>query len=159
MRTITWSDPKVNARDAGSMSGLDYLLRVKGGKIPPPPAAILLGYRIVEVDPGLAVFELEPAEYLCNPFGTVHGGIASTLLDTAMTASVLSTLPKGLACSTLEIKVNFISPITTETGLLRCEAKTVHVGKRVATAEGKILDQEEKLYAVGMSTCMVFPVK
>ncbi len=159
VRTITWNDPKANARDAMSISGLDFLRGVKAGEIPPPPVAKLLGYRVAEVDHGLAVFELEPDEYLCNPFGTVHGGIASTLLDTAMTASILSTLPKGLACSTLEIKVNFISPITIDTGLLRCEAKSVHVGKRVATAEGKIMDQEEKLYAVGMNTCMVFPVK
>jgi len=100
-RTIIWDDPKNNARDATSISGLDYLKAIKDDKINPPPVAMLVGYKISEVDHGYAVFELDPAEYHYNPFATVHGGIISTLLDTTMTASVLSTLQKGISCSTV----------------------------------------------------------
>ncbi len=154
--TVTWGDPKISARDSDSISGIDYLRAIKEGRIEPPPAAKLIGYRIVEIETGHAVFTLEPAEYHYNPFATVHGGIASTILDTAMTAAVLSTLPVGLGCSTLEIKVNFIRPITRKTGELRCRAKTIHVGSRMATAEGKLLDSQNKLYAHAVSTCMIF---
>jgi uncharacterized protein (TIGR00369 family) len=155
-RTIIWDDPKNSARDATSISGLDYLKAIKDGKINPPPVAMLVGYKISEVDHGYAVFELDPAEYHYNPFATVHGGIISTLLDTTMTASVLSTLQKGISCSTVEIKVNFIRPITAKTEVLRCEARPIHVGKRLATVEGQLRDKYSNLYAHGVSTCSIF---
>jgi uncharacterized protein (TIGR00369 family) len=157
-RTVTWEDPGVSARDSASISGFNYLEALRTGTIKPPPAALLIGYRVVKVDIGRTVFELEPAEYHYNPFASVHGGIASTLLDSAMTSAVLSTLPIGLACSTIEMKVNFVRPITSRTGLLRCEAKTVHVGGRIATAEGKVMDRQNKLYAHGVNTCAIFKV-
>lgn len=156
VHTLTWEDPKISARDAGSISGIDYLLAIKNGQIESPPVAKLVGYRIAEVESGRAVFTLTPAEYHYNPFATVHGGIASTILDTTMTAAVLSTLPVGLGCSTLEIKVNFIRPITRKTGEMRCEAKIIHVGKRIATAAGKLMDGNKKLYAHAVGTCLVF---
>jgi uncharacterized protein (TIGR00369 family) len=109
-----------------------------------------------EIECGHTVFELKPAEFLYNPFATVHGGIASTLLDTTMTAAVLSTLSKGFGCSTLEIKVNFIRPITIESGLIRCEGRVIHSGSRITTAEGKVMNSEGRLYAHGVSTCMIF---
>jgi uncharacterized protein (TIGR00369 family) len=156
IRTIVWEDPGISTRDINSISGLEYLRAIKKGEVSPPPIARLLGYNISQIDTGLAVFELEPAEYHYNPFGTVHGGIASTLLDTTMTAAVLSTLPRGTNCSTIEIKVNFILPIVSQTGTVRCKAKVIHVGNRIATAEGKIVDKQEKLYAHAVSTCMIF---
>ena len=154
--TITWDDPKTSTRDSQSISGLDYLNSIKSGKISPPPIARLVGYRISEIAHGHAVFELEPAEYHFNPFATVHGGIATTLLDTAMTAAVLSTLSKGFGCSTLEIKVNFIRPISIKTGKVSCEAGIIHLGKSIATAEGKVMNSEGRLYAHGVSTCVIF---
>ena len=158
-RTIIWDDPKTNKRDAAaSISGLDYLKAIKDGKISPPPIAILVGYKIFEVNNGYAVFELNPAEYHYNPFATVHGGILSTLLDTTMTASVLSTLQKGISCTTVEIKVNFIKPVTAKTEILRCEAQPIHIGKRLATVEGRLKDKNDELYAHGTSTCSIFKV-
>lgn len=156
VRTITWEDPAISARDAGAMSGLDYLESIRAGRIKPPPVAVLLGYRLCEVEVGRAVFELEPAEYHYNPFACVHGGIASTLLDTAMTAAVLSTLPVGSSCSTLEIKVNFIRPISDQTGLLRCEGTVLHSGSRIATAEGRLTNDQNRLFAHATNTCIVF---
>jgi uncharacterized protein (TIGR00369 family) len=158
-RTIFWDDPKINKRAAAtSISGLDYLRAIKDGRINPPPVAMLVGYKILEIENGYAVFELSPAEYHYNPFATVHGGILSTLLDTAMTASVLSTLSKGISCSTIEIKVNFIRPVTTDTEVLRCEARPIHVGRRLATVEGRLKDKNGELYAHGISTCVIFKV-
>ena len=153
--TIVWEDPKTSARDATVISGLDYLTAIKEGKNSPPPVAHLVGYRIAEVGKGRAVFELEPAEFHYNPFSTVHGGIVATLLDTAMTAAVLSTLSKGLACSTIEIKVNYIRPVSQKTGLIRCTGKVIHVGSRIATASGKIFDGNRKLVAHAVSTCAI----
>jgi uncharacterized protein (TIGR00369 family) len=158
-RTIFWDDPQINKRDAvASISGLDYLKAIKDGKISPPPIANLVGYNIFEVDHGYAVFELHPAEYHYNPFATVHGGILSTLLDTTMTASVLSTLPKGFSCTTIEIKVNFIKPVTADTEVLRCKARPIHIGKRLATVEGQLKDKNGELHAHGISTCSIFKV-
>lgn len=155
-KTIYWHDPDLGKRDAASISGLDYLKTIKEGQRQPPPAAMLVGYRLSDVDTGYAAFELDPREYHYNPFSTVHGGILSVLLDTAMTASVLSTLPIGLACATVEIKVNFIRPVTEETGFIRCEARPIHVGKRLATVEGRIRDKNGVLLAHGVSTCSIF---
>ena len=155
-RTILWNDPKAGARDATLISGLDYLKAIQDGRINPPPVAMLIGYKLSEVDSGYAVFELDPDEYHYNPFATVHGGILSTLLDTTMTASVLSTLPKGFSCTTVEIKVNFIKPVTAQTEVLRCEAKPIHIGSRLATVEGRLKDKNGKLYAHGTSTCSIF---
>ena len=95
-RTITWNDPRIGARDVGSISGLDFLKSIIDGRIDTPPAAILLGYQIVAIRSGFAAFELNPQEYHYNPFAMVHGGIISTLLDTTMTCAVLTTLPKGV---------------------------------------------------------------
>jgi len=156
IHTVTWQDPEISARDANSITGLDYLRSVKEGKIEPPPSAMLIGHRLAEVDTGFAVFQLQPAEYHYNPFASVHGGIAATLLDSAMSAAVLSTLPIGRSCSTIEMKVNFVRSITSGTGLLRCEGKIIHVGNRTATAEGKVIDGKENLYAHAISTCMIY---
>lgn len=158
-KTISWCDPQRNKRDAvASISGLDYLKAIKENKISPPPVANLVGYKISEVDNGYAAYELDPAEYHYNAFATVHGGILSTLLDTTMTSSVLSTLPKGFSCTTIEIKVNFIKPVTADTGILKCEASPIHVGKKLATVEGKMKDKNGVIHAHGVSTCYIFKV-
>ncbi len=155
-RIITWEDPRVNKKDATeSTCGLDYLKAIRDGKISPPPVASLVGYKIREVDFGFAVFELNPAEYHYNPFETVHGGILSTLLDTSMTASILSTLPGGVYCPTIDIKISLIKPVTEKTGILHCEGKPIDIGNRLAVAEGWLKDENDKLYAHGTCTCAI----
>ena len=114
-----------------------------------------MNFNIVEVGEGRAVFAVDPAEYHYNPIGVVHGGLAATLLDSAMGCAVHSTLPAGAGYTTLEIKVNFIRAMTADTGRVRCEAKVVHVGGRTATAEGRVVDEAGKLYAHGSTTCLV----
>lgn len=153
--TISWEDPTESARDVQSISGLEYLTSIKDGIISPPPIAKLVGYKLVDVHKGVTVYTFDPKEYHYNPFFSVHGGMISTILDTTMTAAVLSALDKGVGCSTAEIKVNFVRPITVETGVLKCMGQLVHIGKRLATAEGKLEDEKGTLYAHGISTCLM----
>lgn len=155
-KTITWDDPGLSTRDMDATSGLDYLKAIKDGSIQPPPIARLVGYVISAVEPGRTVYELQPLECHYNPFGTVHGGIISTLLDTAMTSAVLSALGKRAGCSTAEIKVNYIRPVTDRTGTLSCRGALIHLGKRLATAEGRLEDKSGTLYAHGLCTCSIF---
>lgn len=158
-RSIIWQDPKNNSRDVPNVSGLDYLRSIQNELIAPPPVAMLIGYKIVTVKKGSVVYELDPEEYHYNPFSSVHGGIISTLLDTAMTASVLSSLAIGKNCSTIEIKVNFVRPVTSKCGPVKCGGQVLHMGKSIATAEGKLKDQNGRLCAHGVSTCSIFKSK
>ncbi|OPY82225.1 MAG: Thioesterase superfamily protein [Syntrophorhabdus sp. PtaU1.Bin153] len=155
-RTVTWTDPAICMEEAGRMSGLDYMRAMKDGEVASPPICGLIDFKVTQVEPGLVVFEITPAEYHYNPFGAVHGGIASLVLDSAMACAVHSMLPKGIGYTSLEVKVNFIRPITIETGPLICEGRAIHVGKRTATAEAKLTDKEGKVYAHGLTTCMIF---
>ena len=124
----------VGARAAPTMSGLDYLRAMQRGELPGPPIAALIGMRLEEVGEGRVVFSVQPDESHYNPVGVVHGGLASTLCDSAMACAIHSTLPAGVGYTTLELKVNFVRPMTRETGRVLCEGTTIHVGGRVATA-------------------------
>src|SRR5437588_10550121 len=117
-RTITWKDPSSTAKLGQTMSGLEYLRAMQEGKVPPPPIAMLLGMWIEELSEGHAVFAAEPAEYHYNPIGTAHGGLAATLLDSALGCAIQSTLPAGTGYSTLQLNINYLRPITDKTGVL-----------------------------------------
>ena len=153
--TVSWDAPQLQEWSEGLVTGLDYLKGLKNGSINPPPVGILVGYNICEVRFGYAAYELIPGEYHYNPFGTVHGGIISTLLDSTMTSAIITTLDKGKRCSTSDVKVNFIKPVTVETGPLRCEAEPINVGNSLAIAEGRVMDKGGQLYAHGVSTCLI----
>lgn len=154
-RTVSWEDPHALAETGRGLSGLDYLRKLIAGELPPPPMAELLSFRLAEISEGKAIFLCEPAEYHYNPIGLVHGGLAATLLDSAMGCAVHSTLPAGVGYTTLEIKVNFIRPITAQKGNVRCEGRLIHLGSRTATAEGRIVDVDGKLYAHATTTCLI----
>jgi uncharacterized protein (TIGR00369 family) len=153
--TIEWGDPMPLAAAARSMPGIEFLRAMRDRKLPPPPIARLLGFELVEVEPGHAVFEVVPGERHYNPIGVVHGGLAMTLLDSCMGCAVHSQMPAGSAYTTLEAKTNLVRAITADTGKLRAIGKTVHVGKRMATAEGRLEDASGKLYAHATTTCIV----
>jgi uncharacterized protein (TIGR00369 family) len=155
-RTITWVDPLPGARVGARMSGLDYLLALQRGEIPPPPMMATMGIGMQEAEEGRVVFYADPDEYHYNPIGMVHGGLAATLADTATACAVHSTLPTGAGYTTLELKVNLVRPLTRDTGRVFCEGRIIHAGGRVATAEARLTDTEGKLYAHATSTCMVF---
>lgn len=156
-RTYNWEDPNV-LRDAGStMSGLEFWKAVFSGKLPAPPIAATMDFTGVEVQEGRIVFVGEPAEFHYNPIGVVHGGFAMTLLDSALGCAVHTTLAKGEGYTSLETSVNFVRPITSETGRVRCEASILHRGGTIATAEGKLIAEKTgKLLAHGTTTCLIF---
>jgi len=154
-REITWEDPTAAVQTGKAISGIAYLKALQSGELPPPPIAVLMGMWIAEVSEGRVVFALEPAEYHYNPLGTVHGGVMATLLDSAMGCVVQSMLPAGTSYTTLELKVNYLRPITSKTGIVYCEGKIIHVGGRVATAEGRLTGADGKLYAHGTTTCII----
>lgn len=155
-RTISWQDPRATAAVGRELSGLEFLQKMIDGEIPPPPIATLINQWLVEIAAGKAVFAVEPAEYHYNPIGMVHGGLAATVLDSAMGCAVQTTLPARVGYTTLEIKVNYVRALTTETGVVRCEATVVHAGRTTAIAEGKIIDRNGKLYAHATTTCLIF---
>ena len=142
-----------------SLSGLDFLQGIVCGKQPQPPISELLGFHLVEIEHGRAVFEGMPEYRLYNPIGTVHGGFAATLLDSALGCAIFSTLKKGDAWTTLELKLNYVRPMTKDTGLVRAEGRIVHRGRTVATSAGELKDRDGKLYAHASTTCMIFPAK
>ena len=155
-RTIKWEDPVAAAASAAGLSGLEYIEAIRDGAVPPPPIAALMGFRPVEVEEGRCVFAATPAEYHYNPIGVVHGGLAATLLDSAMGCAVQTTLGAGEAFTTLEVKVNYARPMTRDTGRVLAEATVVHRGRTVATAEGRLVAEGSgKLLAHGTTTCLV----
>jgi uncharacterized protein (TIGR00369 family) len=153
--SITWDDPMPLAEAGRSMPGIEFLRAMRDGRLPHPPICALLNYKLVEVEPGYAVFEITAGEQHYNPIGVVHGGIAMTLLDSAMGCAVQTQMPAGGGYTTLEAKTNLVRPITSATGKLRAIGKVVHLGKRVATAEARLEDQAGKLYAHATTTCIV----
>jgi uncharacterized protein (TIGR00369 family) len=154
-RTISWQDPLITAREGIELSGLECLEKIMNGELPPPPMILLMNGKLVKLSEGRVVFEAEPAEYHFNPLGSVHGGFAATLLDTAMACSIHSCLSAGTSYTTLEIKVNYVRPLTNKLAFVRCEGTAVHIGGKVATAEGRIVDGEGNLYAHATTTCLL----
>jgi uncharacterized protein (TIGR00369 family) len=152
---VTWSDPRTGAAAAVRMAGLDYMRAMLAGEVPLPPIASLMGITLLEVEPGRVVVAADPAEYHYNPIGLVHGGLMSTLLDSAMGCAVHTTLPQGTGYNTVELHLNFVRSLSAEMGRVWCEGKVIHGGKRLATAEGRIVDREGKLYAHGTTTCLL----
>ena len=138
-----------------SMPGLDYLRGIISGEQPAAPIAATLGFKPVEVDFGRAVFEGVPARYAYNPLGGVHGGWYATLLDSALGCAIHSTLPAGKGYTTIDLSVSLVRGITERTKLVRCEAKVVHSGSTVSTAEAKLFDDRGQLCAHGTTTCLI----
>ncbi|MBX9592087.1 MAG: PaaI family thioesterase [Hyphomonadaceae bacterium] len=139
-------------------SGLEFLRRIVNGDVAQPPIARTLGFAITEVAPGFALFTMTPEFRHYNPIGTVHGGVASTLLDSCMSCAIQTRLDQGLGYITLELKVNLVRPITEKTGPIRAEGRALYVGRRSGTAEGKITDAGGTLLAHGTTTCLIFDI-
>ena len=138
-----------------SMSGLDFLQAMIDGKLPQAPIAGQLDFALVNVTKGSAAFEGRPGAKHYNPIGTVHGGYAATLLDSCMGCAVQSMLEPGFGYTTLEFKISLLRAITADTGVVRAEGTIVSSGRRVATADGKLLDSNGRLLATGTTTCLV----
>ena len=155
-RDVTWEDPLVGAALAQNLSGLEYLRALVDGGVPAPPVAALLGMQITSVERGRAAFALAVGEHLYNTIGSVHGGIFCPLLDSAMGCAVHSTLERGQAYTTLELKVNLVKALTVRTPDVLATGEVVTAGRRVATATGQITGPDGALYAHATTTCLIF---
>ncbi|HYR67223.1 MAG TPA: PaaI family thioesterase [Reyranella sp.] len=141
-----------------ALDGLDLFKGLMEGRLPAPPIAKVLGFQVAEVERGRVVFTYTPVFDHYNPLGTVHGGVAATLLDSVMGCCVHTTLKAGIGYTTVEIKVNYVRAMTDKTGPVRVEGKVINVGSRIATAEGRLHDREGRLLAHGTTTCLIFPI-
>lgn len=139
-----------------AISGLEFLRGVMEGKFPAPTMCRALQFRFCEIEEGTAVVTGIPTQDYMNPIGTVHGGYAATLLDSALACSIHTLCPAGYASTSVELKVNFVRPITPQTGRVYCRGTVIHPGRQLATAEARLVDEAGKLYAHGTQTCSVF---
>ena len=139
-----------------AMSGLEFVQGLVDGTLPLNSMAQTLGYNIVEVSKGRVVAAVEPHAGHLNPAGTVHGGLAATLLDSCMGLAIHSMLDRGFAQTTLEFKISLVRPITVQTGLVKAEGKVISCGRRIGTAEGKLIDKDGRVLAHGTTTCLIF---
>jgi uncharacterized protein (TIGR00369 family) len=153
--------PKIGAVPIEVMqrySGLEVLHRLKDGLLPVAPMSEVIPFALVDAEFGKAIVRSTPSERFYNTIGIVHGGYAMTLLDTCMGVAIYSTLSSGIGYTSIETKVNFVKPVTAETGPLRAVGHAVHTGTRTATAEGRLVDEEGRLYAHGTTTCFLYPL-
>ena len=148
----------VPIEQARTMDGLTLFQGLLEGKFPAPPIGRALGFRVSEVEFGRVAFTYTPVFDHYNPLGTVHGGIAATLLDSVMGCCIHTTLKAGTGYTTVEIKVNYVRAMTDKTGPVTAEGKVINVGSRIATSEGRLTDASGKLLAHGTTTCLVFPI-
>jgi uncharacterized protein (TIGR00369 family) len=146
----------VSAEQQRALSGLEFVQGLANGALPLNTIARTLGYEIVEAESGRVAIALEPTDALLNPWGTVHGGLTATLLDSCMGLAIQSMLDRGTGSTTLEFKISLVRPITLETGTIRAEGNVLNVGRRVGTADGRVTDAKGRLLAHGTTTCLIF---
>lgn len=140
------------------MAGLDFLREVQAGRIAPAPVGRTLDFALDEVEHGRAVFSLVPGEEHYNPIGSMHGGVFAALLDSAAGCAVQSTLPQGMAYTSLDLTVKFLRPVTVDTGRVRAIGTLVSGGRRTALAQAQLVDSADRLLGHATSSCLLFPV-
>jgi len=158
-RTYEYDGRRTDPSQMLSMPGLDYLRGILRGDFPAAPIAATLGFRPTEFEHGHAVFEGAPEQFTYNPLGTVHGGWAATVLDSAMGCAVHSTLPAGKGYTTVELSVSLVRALTDRSGAVRCVASIVHAGGSIATAQGRVVGADGTLYATGTTTCLILSAR
>jgi uncharacterized protein (TIGR00369 family) len=146
----------VSTEQLRAMSGLEFVQGLAGGALPLNTIAQTLGYDVVEAEKGRVVITLAPTGAHLNPWGTVHGGLTATILDSCMGLAIQSTLEKGFGSTTLEFKISLVRAITQDTGEIRAEGKVLNGGRRIGTAEGRVTDRSGRLLAHGTTTCLIF---
>jgi len=147
---------KIPLIELGKGTGIEFLERIGRGELPSVPIAQTLDFVPVEVGAGRMVFQGTPKTDYYNPIGSVHGGYIATLLDSAVGCAVHTRLQKGFGYTTLELKVNYIRPLTDKTGPVRAEGQVVSLTRQIGIAEGKLVDAAGRLYAHATTTCLIF---
>jgi uncharacterized protein (TIGR00369 family) len=154
-RTLTWYDPFITAKALIELTGIQALEAVRDGRVAPPPIAQHFGFDISEVREGGVTFSCLPDESAYNPIGMVHGGLVCTLLDTVIGCAVHSTLPAGVAYTSIELKVNYLRPVHADGRPITARGWVTKPGRRVAFAEGEVKDAEGKVLATASGSCLV----
>ena len=155
-RTYRWHDPTAVKRAVDGRSGLELIRGMVSGELPPPPIVSMLEASIVEVERGRVVFALTPTEWMFNPIGSVHGGIAATMLDSCMGCAVHTVLAAGMGYTTGDLHIRYLRAMTAETGRVLAAGTVVHSGRRQATAEGRLyVEATGKLIATGTTACVI----
>src|SRR3954468_23694968 len=157
-RTVTWHDPMITAAGALERSGLETMQAVRDGVLPPPPIAMLMQMGITELEEGRVEFTCEVDESVYNPIGVVHGGLVCTLLDTVAGCAVHTTLPAGVGYTSIELKVSYLRAVRATSGPLTAIGRVIKPGRRVAFAEGEVLDAAGRSVATASSSLLVFPL-
>ena len=147
---------RVSPERQKEMTGLEFVQGLADGNLPLNMMAQTLGYDITAAEHGRVVVTADPKETHLNPAGTVHGGLAATMLDSCMGLAIQTTLEKGLSSTTLEFKISFVRPIMPETGPIRAEGTVISRGRRVGTAEGRVIDRNGRLLVHATTTCLIF---
>jgi uncharacterized protein (TIGR00369 family) len=155
--TYSWVDPAVGLAQLAQLSGLDYLTGILDGHIPEPPIAVLMGMDIESVVEGEVTFVANPTQAHFNPLGTIHGGLACTVLDTVLGCAAHSTLPAGIGYTSIDITVSYVRPIQPSAAPLRATGRVRKGGSRVIFAEAELVDREGRLLATATSSLLVFP--
>lgn len=161
-RTYEYGVAGPDGRAAMTMTGLEYMQAMVSGKISGKPSmADTVGMSVpFDLAHGKASVEAEPADFLMNPLGVMHGGFAATLLDSVMGIAVHTALPAATGFTTAELKINFTRAIRPDSGRLRADGTVVHAGRQMATAEGRLVGIDDgKLYAHGSTTCFLFAIE
>jgi uncharacterized protein (TIGR00369 family) len=158
-RTHNYETRIIEADDRLHRSGLEVMRAIRDGELPMAAIADTLDFRLVEVEHGLVTFTAEPQRFAYNMLGAMHGGWTATLLDSAMGCAVHSVMKPRFGYTTVDLTINYVRPVTTATGTVRAEGKVLHAGRRIATAEGKLVSAEGKLLAHGLTTCMIFSLE
>ncbi|MEO5695948.1 MAG: PaaI family thioesterase [Burkholderiaceae bacterium] len=138
------------------LTGIQVFQAMLAGDLPHAPIADTLDFVLIEAEPGRAVFQGRPLLRHYNPLGTVHGGWIAAVLDSCVGCAVHTTLPAGKSYTTAELKVNFVRAVTTRVPLLRAVGTVIHAGTRMATADGRLVGPDGKLYAHASTTCFIF---
>jgi uncharacterized protein (TIGR00369 family) len=157
-RTVTWHDPMITAAGALERTGLQTMEAIRDGVLPPPPIAMLVQMGITAVEEGRVEFTCAVDESVYNPIGVVHGGLVCTMLDTVAGCAVHTTLPAGVAYTSIELKVSYLRAVHTSSGPLTAIGRVVKPGRRVAFAEGEVRDAAGRTVATASSSLLVFPI-
>lgn len=155
-RTFTWASPgQADVSRLLELDGLQQLQAMRAGDLPHPPIMDTLGFTDLRPEPGRVVVEMPAAEFHYNPLGSVHGGVISTLLDTAAACAVHTTLAPGELYTSVDLTVKFLRPVTVDSGLLTCEGTVIQRGRRTALAQAQLSDESGRLVAHATSTCLI----
>jgi uncharacterized protein (TIGR00369 family) len=150
--TFSWRDYTVTMAAARNLSGRDYLEAMRRGDLPPPPFVSLLGFTLTEVSDGRVVFSFEPADFMHNGIGMVHGGVAASIFDTAVGCACLTVVPHDKIAVTMDLHVRYFKPLTMKSGTTRCEGEVINAGRTTVTAQGRLVDASGRLCGHATST-------